>query len=42
MRILLANHLTEHRDFNGEVRGGTQQAEGTLSIGGEALGSMKP
>jgi hypothetical protein len=43
MLMLEANHSTEHRDPNGEVRRMTERAEGVLSssMGGEALGPVK-
>jgi len=43
MRMLKANHLTDHRDPNGGVRGRTEGAEGPYlaSMEGEVLGPVK-
>jgi hypothetical protein len=43
MRMLAANHWTEHRDPNGGVRGRMKELQRPYlaSIGGKALGPVK-
>ena len=43
MWMLAANHLTEHRDPSGRVRGRMEGAEGALSCisGGEGFGPVE-
>ena len=43
MQMLIANHSTEHKSPNGEVRGGLKLPKGSYLalMGGETLGPVK-